>query len=304
MFGYLKPYKNELKLKQINEYKKAYCTVCYGLRKNIGLFSSLSLNYESVFLYVFLESLSNHSEKLNQIKFSCPINPFKKVKSSVIDQLLEYVSYINYLLVLLKLIDNYRDTKKIIYKFVFNLFSKNKRYQKLQQKYIDIDAKIRLLYDELYKLETNNSQDFDKCSATMGEVLFEIVDYYFKLQNIECEKAKIFARHLGMYVYLIDAYDDYEKDLKKQTYNPLYALKDLHNYCTDSNANIRSNTSVLIYAEVILRMMIKNMYELLEEIHFLNNIDIIDNIIRYSTIYEIMKIKQKRQKNEKSHSFS
>ena len=36
MFGYLQPFKDELKYKHIKEYKKYYCSVCNGLRREFG----------------------------------------------------------------------------------------------------------------------------------------------------------------------------------------------------------------------------------------------------------------------------
>ena len=50
MFGYIKPYKNELKMKHINEYKTCYCILCNGIRKYFGFFYTVFLNYESVLL--------------------------------------------------------------------------------------------------------------------------------------------------------------------------------------------------------------------------------------------------------------
>lgn len=295
IFGYLKPYRNELKLKHLNEYKKAYCTLCYGLRKNTGFLSTVLLNYESVFLYIFLEGLSDNNET-SDVKFRCPTNPLKKVESEIDNQLLEYASYINYSLILLKVIDNCRDSNNVLYKLGLALLSRNKKYSKLRQKYNHIDAKIRGLYDELYQLEKNNCQDFDECSATMGKVLCEIVEYYLLTENIECEDAKDFAKHLGMWIYLIDAYDDYEKDIKKRTFNPLYTFK---NSCCTDKLNSNFHNSRLIYAEVMLRMMIENMNELLIEINVLKHTEIIDNVIKYATINEVKRIKQKRMEKHK-----
>ena len=253
------------------------------------------MNYESVFLYIFLEGISNSNEAYD-VKFRCPTNPLKKVESRLDKQLLEYASYINYSLVLLKVIDNCRDSKNILYKLCLVLLSRNKKYLRLQQKYNHIDVKIRGSYDELYQLEKNNCQDFDECSATMGKVLYEIVEYYLSTENIECENAKEFAKHLGMWIYLIDAYDDFEKDIKKQTFNPLYAFK---NGCCMDNLNSDFHNSILIYAEVMLRMMIENMNELLIEINVMKHTEIIDNVIKYATVNEVKRIKQKRTEKHK-----
>lgn len=298
IFGYLKPYKDELKLKHMNEYKNAYCVVCYGLRKNIGYFSTLFLNYEAVFLYIFLDGLS--SDVPVETKFRCITNPLKKVFSKINLQLLEYTSFICYSLTLLKIIDNSRDSnKKLVYKLLEWLLSKNKRYLKLQQKYAGIDNEVKHLYDELYHLENNECRDFDLCSVTMGRVLAGIVEYYLNLQNIECVNAKEFAMHLGMWTYLIDAYDDYESDAKKGAFNPLYSFEHMQHGFTDINEKCYCNSPALLYAEMMLGMMSKNMADYIIKLKFRGNTEIIENIVCYGTINEVKKIRQVKNKRRK-----
>ena len=50
MFGYVKIYKPELKVKHYEAYKGVYCSLCKTLKKEYGAFASLTLNYDFTLL--------------------------------------------------------------------------------------------------------------------------------------------------------------------------------------------------------------------------------------------------------------
>ena len=50
MFGYIKPVKAELKVKEWEAYQGIYCGLCKQLAKRYGFFARMTLNYDFVFL--------------------------------------------------------------------------------------------------------------------------------------------------------------------------------------------------------------------------------------------------------------
>ena len=48
MFGYIKPLKAELKVKEWEVYQGIYCGLCKQLASRYGLFARMTLNYEFV----------------------------------------------------------------------------------------------------------------------------------------------------------------------------------------------------------------------------------------------------------------
>lgn len=81
MFGYIKPYKPELKLKEITKYSNAYCALCDQLKRDYGFTSRFILNYDITFLLLCLNHLDN-SDKEDQ-KIRCPYNPMKVKKTQL-----------------------------------------------------------------------------------------------------------------------------------------------------------------------------------------------------------------------------
>lgn len=52
VFGYIKPVKAELKVKEWEAYQGIYCGLCKQLAERYGLFARMTLNYDFVFLAV------------------------------------------------------------------------------------------------------------------------------------------------------------------------------------------------------------------------------------------------------------
>ena len=197
--------------------------MCHGLRTHLGFFSSMLLNYECTFLYVFLSGVSPEAPS-QECTFRCSANPAKKISTETSGDALEYASFVNYHLAVLKAYDGCCDTKglkKVGYRLFHWLLTRNKRYKRMFLKYQAMVTQTDQLCRDLYSLETGKDVDFDSCSAKMGSVLQEIIKGFTENHPIENSEAILtFANHLGMWIYLIDAYDDFEKDQKKKALTP------------------------------------------------------------------------------------
>ena len=55
MFGYVMPYKLELKIKDYEMFKAYYCGLCISIKENFSNLCRLSLNYDMTFLGILLE---------------------------------------------------------------------------------------------------------------------------------------------------------------------------------------------------------------------------------------------------------
>ena len=58
LFGYIKAYKSELRMKDYEVYRAVYCTLCRELGRSFGPFARFTLNYDFTFLAVLMLSLS------------------------------------------------------------------------------------------------------------------------------------------------------------------------------------------------------------------------------------------------------
>ena len=224
MFGYLQPFKDELKYKHIKEYKKYYCSVCNGLRREFGYVYSGLLNYEAVYLYLFLDGITN-DRQTQKYPVRCSINPLINFEFDINEKLLKYVCFINYYLAVEKVKDNSLDEKNFLYRGLYAFLSSRKKYKKRCEEYYDLIKVLNEKMEVFNKLEKNSESSFDELALSMGCLLEIIVEFYLNRENIgtinERDRAKKVSFHLGELIYLLDALEDYDDDIKKNRYNPL-----------------------------------------------------------------------------------
>lgn len=296
MFGYLKPYNEELKQRSIREYKQMYCGLCYGLRKNYGVFSSILLSNECTFLFIFLDALlkNNVSEETS---FRCPINPFQRISVGLNQTLLSYVSFINYHLSLLSIRDHYIDSKggkRWIFKIIYLWMKRRKQYKRQLPTYAIIADKITSACNKLNLIEAEKDSTYDDCSQQMGMLLTDIVKDCPILDSEDISiKALELARHIGMWVYLIDAYDDLKKDVKHGDFNPLMSF-----IAKDNENTVKTCTQL---GELMLNLMYSNLCSLTDTIHYYRHNEIIENIIIYGTCHSASIAKRKFEKGNEKH---
>lgn len=76
MFGYVRPFKSELLVREYDQYKAAYCQLCRALKDHYGRAASFTLSYDCTF-YALL-ALSTQEAKLSLHHGRCVVNPLKK----------------------------------------------------------------------------------------------------------------------------------------------------------------------------------------------------------------------------------
>ena len=86
---------------------------------------------------------------------------------------------------------------------------------------------IRSCLDQLAEYEAAGSEDLDAVSGCFGQLMAELFDYK---QDHWSPELRSIGFHLGKYLYLLDAYDDLERDQRKGAYNPLKTLSQQPGY--------------------------------------------------------------------------
>ena len=101
--------------------------------------------------------------------------------------------------------------------FTYSIFFLNfinnisKKYPTCDRIYIAKDTK------ELEKTEKEKNYDYEIPAYYSGEIVSEIFAYK---DDIWCKHLKKIGSYLGRFLYILDAYEDIEHDLKKKSYNP------------------------------------------------------------------------------------
>ncbi|MBQ0084107.1 MAG: hypothetical protein KBS52_05020 [Clostridiales bacterium] len=217
MFGYVRVYKPELRLKEWEMYKSVYCALCKKLGKDYGVFARFTLSYDFTFLACLKMSLEDSNCDIE--RKCCVFNPLKRCNyCKGIDGTLDFTCAGAMLLLYYKMLDNLKDEKgikKAGYKIVFPFFRRARK--KALKKYPELDEIFSEYIIEQEKVEADNSRSIDRASEPTAKMLSKL---FAICGETDKEALSRLGYCVGRYIYIIDAALDYNEDIKKGRYNP------------------------------------------------------------------------------------
>ena len=280
MFGYVNVNQKELTKEQKDSYQSYYCGLCRSLKEVSGAKGQMLLNYDMTFLTILLTGL--YEPQVVRQDFTCIIHPVgKKVAKS--SEATTYAAKMNVLLSYQSMEDDWTDNRSLTKKSMAKMFSKD--YERIKQEY---PRQAKAVEDYIRKLsvaEMGNEKNLDAVSGLTGEMLAEIFDWK---QDEWSEELRCMGFYLGKFVYLMDAYEDLEKDEQRGLYNPFLSWKE-DNKGTDLDTFVR----------LILTSMLAECAKSFERLPIINYADILRNIL-YSGVWTRFEVNQLKKKKKKS----
>lgn len=264
MFGYIKPFKPHLRYFEYEIYSSFYCGLCKSLGKQYGQIFRLMLSYD----FTFLGLLDNaYNSRCNSVeKKRCIVHPFKKRCCLCCDNNLDYTTAIAVISVYHKICDEIADrgaVTGIFFRLLRTIIKKS--YKKAAEKYPVIAQQTEFYMRKQLEVEHNQTVSLDKACDPTAMIMSLMAE---NISDDEEDRKKLagFGYHLGRFVYIADAYDDIEKDIKKSNYNPL-----LLNFSDINQA--RS------FAMDNIRMSLGQLAEYYSKLNIEKHKDILDNVI-------------------------
>lgn len=280
MFGYIIINKGELKFKEFDVYKGYYCGLCRVLKEKYGIKGQMTLSYDMTFLAMLLSDL--YEPELTRGTTKCIVHPFEK-HPTIRTEFTEYAADMNILLTYYKCLDDWNDDRKADRKLLADMLCGP--VCKIRNKYPEKADLIRRTLDKMTEKEKQKVRDVDEMSALFGEILGTIFSY----RNDEwADELYTIGNNLGRFIYIMDAYEDIEDDIKKNRYNPF--IDDYRNSEFDEDI------------QKVLTKMMSECCKAFELLPIINDIDILRNIL-YSGVwsrYEL--VRNKRNKEEENHA--
>ena len=280
MYGYVVVNKPELKFREFDVYRSYYCGLCKVLGKEYGFTGKISLSYDMTFLIMLLSGL--YEPKTEYGKEKCLVHPVAKHEYRI-NEVTDYVADMNILMMYYKCMDDWEDEKKAAaLGYAKILQGKNK---KLSRHYPEKAAKIRQLLHELSAMEQAGEKDIDRMSGCFGRIMEEILAWK---PDVWENTLRRMGFYLGKFIYLLDAYDDVEKDVKSGNYNPFsekYKMKGFDGQ-----------------VQQLLIMMMAQTCREFEKLPIIQYTDILRNIL-YSGVwcrFEAIR-KQRKEAGEREH---
>ncbi|MCH5299369.1 MAG: hypothetical protein J1E96_06365 [Ruminococcus sp.] len=261
MFGYIRIQKSELLVREYEAYKSVYCGLCRQMGRDYSRLSRFILSYDCTFYAIFLMSLRRSCTGFE--RKCCRFNPLKRCTyCSAEDDALSKAAALSVILAYYKTLDDIADSgffKRTAYRIVKPIFARWRK--KAARRYPELDKIAADMTAAQQLAEKDSNCPLDKAADPSATMLSSVL----ALEAESESKKRIYSQigyGLGRFIYLVDAADDLEKDIKNGNFNPFVGINDRNNV-------IKNNLSQAL-------AMTFDAYNLLDLVGFKG---IIDNVI-------------------------
>ena len=269
MLGYVKAFKPEMKMKDYELYRGIYCSLCRALGRNYSPIAQLFLSYDFAFAAVL--RLAAAENGCSFVGKRCPYNPAKKCMICQSREELDFCSHAVIITVFYKILDNMHDggfksklIAYLLYPIVYLMFKKAKRLAPDIDKFIGESMKIQS------ETEKKNGVGIDEAAHPSADALGKIFSLGFDGEK----KTALYSLGymVGRYVYILDAADDLEDDMKNSSFNPFAG-----EYAEIKNENKRNEFAQRVTG--MLNLTQSNALDALDGVEKKRFEDMLENII-------------------------
>lgn len=265
MFGYVKTDFANLYVKDTVLYKAMYCGLCKSIGCSCGQKARLVLNYDLTFLSILLHNVLGQDVKIE--KQRCVIHTIRKRPVALSDELSKRIGALNVILAYHKLTDDVVDNGKGKIKRSFF----KSAYKKAQAKEPILDQIVKNRYQELLQLEKQNSASIDRVADPFGMMMQDIVEH---IAGDKCvAQLKELSYNLGKWIYLIDALDDFDKDVKNKNFN---VFKNVYKEINDKQTLLLQKQQEIL---IIFSSVLSYIAQLAQQLEYKFNHDLLDNVL-------------------------
>ncbi|MCH5210566.1 MAG: hypothetical protein J1F01_06330 [Oscillospiraceae bacterium] len=268
MFGYVTICKEKLSEEGFNTFRAYYCGLCKAIGKRCSHSARMGLSYDITFLAIILSAVYKSDDEIKRKR--CFLHPWRKNSCVTNCAALDYAADAGVMLSYLKLVDDWYDDRSIKSLLAMPLFYFGMR--KAKRRFPDIYNGIQTCLEKLSKLEKNGCRNIDEtadCFAKILEILFtpEFIE--------DPSQRRILAwlgYNIGRWIYVMDAYNDIEKDIKHNNYNTF-----LKEYEGQNAIELKKALKEKLHVSMTFTLEnAASAYELLDAV---KNREVLDNII-------------------------
>ena len=240
MLGYVTCEKAELKVREYELYSAYYCGVCKSIGARYGQLARTVLSYDSVFLSMLLDGVSGKAPGVEE--GSCLLHPVKG-KNIASSKGIDFAADVMLILAWFNYLDDQNDKDTVSEKGGAGEIAKatalkvagrslKKAYRDIEPKYPGLCEEIAGQLDELSALEKEKCTSLDEAAEPFANIMVKIFEAGFEhmadsssdqdqAADADLKVAGSMGYHLGKWIYLMDAWEDLEKDIASGAYNPL-----------------------------------------------------------------------------------
>lgn len=215
MFGYIVVHQPELKVREYETYRAAYCGLCRSLKNRHGRLGQMTLSFDMTFLALLLSGL--YEPETVSGCGRCLAHPMQK-HHYLSNPCYDYAADMNLLLTYYKCLDDWQDEHQWLKRGYAGLLKS--AYAKVKTRLPRQCEMIQVCMQDLNRIE-NAKGSPDEATQAFGRLMGEC---FVESEDLWSGMLRQMGSQLGHFIYLMDAFMDYDEDIKKGTYNPLVVL--------------------------------------------------------------------------------
>ena len=216
MFGYVRPNAPRLSDADIERFRAAYCGLCHTLGRRYGFAARFLLNFDFTVLAILL-SLGTPARTACR---RCVVHPCKGRCALEASPALDTAAAYSVVLAWWQLQDHIADRGFFAgLKYRLAALLLRGAYRRARADAAGFDAAAREHLRRLAERESERCPSLDAAAEPFAALLAEVSS-----TEPDAVRRRVFAQlfyHLGRWVYLVDAADDFTDDAKTGAYNPL-----------------------------------------------------------------------------------
>ncbi len=223
MFGFIRPVKPELRVKEADRFQQVYCGLCHAIRARYGRFFTFFLSYDMTFFA--LVAGCGEEETAPPCRKRCDAHPVAGHACAQSDAALALAADVSVLLTYHKLQDSLADEKGARRAIAAVLCRLAKRgYQKARARLPEADSEMVQALCDLQTLEREKCASMDRAADASARMTAAVVP---RTGDARERVLRQMFYHIGRWVYLLDAAQDVKEDMEQGGYNPVVLRYDL-----------------------------------------------------------------------------
>ena len=273
MYGYVRTHTPELRVREQEYYRAVYCGLCRTMGKCTGQCSRLTLSYDMTLFALVRLALTGTQPTFKRRR--CLAHPTRKRPMADPCDELSFCACASAILAHYKVKDDLRDERglKRTAATAVSPFVTSMRRRAVKRGYGDMDSGVYRAMKSLSELEASRLPSADEPATLFGELMGSLLAY--GLEGNQAKLAYTVGLHVGRWVYLMDAADDYAEDVKYARYNPLACLY-ADPAMTELSEEKRQEIKTALLAEL---MELERAFDLLDTADHPNLSGVLSNIL-------------------------
>ena len=222
MYGYVRIYAPELKVREQEYYRAVYCGLCRSMGKCTGQCSRATLSYDITFFALVRKALLGENTTFKPRR--CMAHPLRRRPMAEPDDTLRLCAYLSAILAYHKVKDDRADEKGIkrAAATVATPYLASLRRRARRRGHTETDDRVAAAMQALRRLEDDRPLSVDEPADLFGDLMAALLSA--DLEGERATLANAIGRRIGRWIYILDAADDFDEDVRRERYNPFACL--------------------------------------------------------------------------------